>query len=167
MLSGVNRGSNVAEDITHSGTIAAAMEATLCGVTAIAMSQGFSMWDPKAKVNWQVAERYGADLIHQLVSQTIPPNILLNLNFPDLPEGEEVAGIRLCPMGRRVTGKQLDERFDAKGRPYYWVSWMGKGSDEFPNSDIASLSENFITITPLNLDLTDYKVMEQLREHIE
>jgi 5'-nucleotidase len=167
VLSGVNRGMNVAEDITHSGTVAAAMEGTLCGVPSIALSQAFAMWDLDVKVRWDLPEKYAADVIRNIMRAGIPPGILMNVNFPDCPAAK-CKGVKMAYTGRRHTAKQLDAKEDKKGRPYYWIHWGDEALSELqPGSDLAALQEGYITVTPINLDLTDYKVLEQMREHLE
>jgi len=166
VLSGVNRGSNVGEDVTHSGTLAAAMEGTLCGIPSIGFSQAFSMWDAKAAVPWATAEKYAPEIIRKILKQGVPKHIFINVNFPDLP-AEKVKGVVTAPQGRRTVGKALDARMDAKGRPYFWIHWLDKDEKSAPGSDISRLDEGYITVTPLCLDLTDYKLMETLRETLE
>ncbi len=166
VLSGVNRGSNVAEDITHSGTIAAAMEGTLCGIPSIAMSLAFSMWEAQPQLHWKIAEAMGEEIIRKIMSIGIPPNILMNVNFPDCPP-EVCKGIKPAPTGRRHNSKQLDERLDAKHRPYYWIHWGDEERDmQRPGVDLSCIADHYISITPINLDLTDYKTLEILREYL-
>lgn len=165
VLSGVNRGSNVAEDITHSGTIAAAMEGTLCGVPSIAMSLAFSMWDAQPTIHWDIPESFGEEVIRKIMSVGLPANVLMNVNFPDCPPAE-CKGMKFAPTGRRHNSKQLDERFDAKHRPYYWIHWGDEERDrQRPGVDLSCVADKYISLTPINLDLTDYKVMEMMREH--
>lgn len=167
VLSGVNRGANVAEDITHSGTVAGAMEGTLCGVPSIAMSQEFSMWEATPIVQWDLPREKGAEVVRQIMGIGIPPGILMNVNFPDCSPAL-CQGVRMAPTGRRQHGKQLDERLDRKSRPYYWIHWGDNEQDVLhPGSDLAALRDKYIGITPINLDLTDYEVLEVMREHLE
>lgn len=167
VLSGVNRGSNLAEDITHSGTVAAAMEGTLCGVPSIAMSLAFSMWDAAPTLHWELPAQRGAEIVRQIMSIGIPQNILMNVNFPDCPP-EDCKGVRVAPTGKRHNTKQLDERTDAKHRPYYWIHWGDEDKDkEREGVDLSCVAEKYISITPINLDLTDYEVMEWMRGQIE
>ncbi len=166
VLSGVNRGHNLAEDITHSGTIAAAMEGTLCGIPSIAMSLSFEMDETKPKVRWQTPAAHGANVVRKICQAGIPKGMLMNVNFPDC-EPDDVQGIRMSYTGRRGGSKHLDVRQDIKGHPYYWVHW---GDDEVkhqPGSDLVAISEKAISVTPINLDLTDYKTLEHMREVIE
>ncbi len=167
VLSGVNRGANVAEDITHSGTVAGALEGTLCGVPSIAMSQEFSMWEAQAIVQWDLPREMGAEVVRKIMSIGIPSGVMMNVNFPDCGPGL-CHGIRMAPTGRRQHGKQLDERKDRRDRPYYWIHWGDNEQDVLhPGSDLACMNEKYISITPINLDLTDYEVMEIMREHME
>ena len=166
ILSGVNRGSNVAEDVTHSGTLAATMEGTLCGIPSIAMSQAFALWDPKSTISWDVPAAIGADLVRKVMAAGIPENIFININYPDVPLAE-LKGIKVAPQGRRITGKNLDERHDIHGRPYYWIHWLDKDGSDLKGSDIVCLNDGYVTVTPLCLDLTDYKMMEVLRESLK
>ena len=166
ILSGVNRGFNVAEDITHSGTVAAAMEGTLCGVPSIAMSLKFEMDETMPEVRWHTPAAKGADVVRRIMQAGIPKNILVNVNFPDC-EPDEVAGIKMAYTGKRGIGKNLDIRHDIKGHPYYWVFWGDEKIELNKGSDLAAVAENYISVTPINLDLTDYKILEKMREFIE
>ncbi len=163
VLSGVNRGANLAEDVTYSGTIAAAMEGTLLEVPSIAFSLNMQDGeDPR----WNVAEKFGAEVVRKLVSQQWPDNTLINVNFPDVPPSQ-VKGIKLAPLGKRQINEKVVKRLDPKGRPYYWVGGPLKDDYDRPGVDLVWINEGYITITPLGLDLTDYKQMERLREHME
>lgn len=167
VLSGVNRGCNLGEDVTHSGTVAAAMEGTLCGVPSIALSLLFEMDAVSPTVRWQVAEKLGAAVVQKIVKAGIPKGVLMNVNFPDC-EPDECKGIRMVHSGRRNAGKQLDTRKDRKGRPYYWIHWSPESMDPSDTtSDLAVILQHYVTVTPINLDLTDYRVMEMMRSHIE
>lgn len=166
VLSGVNRGHNLAEDITHSGTIAAAMEGTLCGVPSIALSLSFQMDETSPQVNWQTPAAHGAKVISKICAAGIPAGKLMNVNFPDC-EPDDVQGIRMSYTGRRGGSKNLDVRHDIKGHPYYWVHW---GDDEIahqPGSDLAAIIDKYISVTPINLDLTDYEALEKMRGVLE
>ncbi len=166
VLSGVNRGHNVAEDITHSGTIAAAMEGTLCGIPSIAMSLSFEMDETAPAIHWETPKAHGAQTVRKICAAGIPKGMLMNVNFPDC-EAAQVQGTRMAYTGRRGGSKNLDVRHDIKGHPYYWVHWGDNEVAEQPGSDLAALADKFISITPINLDLTDYKILEELREAVE
>jgi len=159
ILSGINNGSNVGDDVTYSGTIAAAMEGTLLGVPSIAFSQ---LTDDRGDVLWQIAEKHAPDLIKKLIKTGWPKGTLINVNFPHCPPGK-VKGIKLCPQGKRRISVALTERADPKGRPYFWIGGERDNTPEQPNVDIAFLHAGYITVTPIGMDLTDYKTLEKLR----
>ena len=151
MLSGVNRGSNLADDVTYSGTIAAAMEATLLGVPAIALSQHYINGD--APIPWNTAEAHGPDVIRRLVAAGWPDDVLINVNFPDV-DAAAFEGISVCRQGRYKFGDILTERLDPRGRPYYWIGEMRNTRKEVPGTDVAAINRGAIAVTPLCLDLT-------------
>ncbi len=159
LLSGVNRGSNVGDDVTYSGTIAAAMEGTMLGVPSIAFSQ---LYDDREDVPWDVAEHFAPGLIKKLVKAGWPDNTLINVNFPNCAIAK-VKGVRVCPQGKRLVNVALSERIDPKGRPYYWIGGERDNASDSAESDIAMLEDGYITVTPICLDLTDYKTMEAIR----
>lgn len=166
VLSGINRGHNLAEDITHSGTIAAAMEGTLCGVPSIALSLSFEMDETAPTIRWECPKAHGAEVIRKIMAAGIPQGRLMNVNFPDCAP-KDVKGIRMAYTGRRGGSKNLDVRQDIKGHPYYWVHW---GDDEIkhqPGSDLAAITEKYISVSPINLDLTDYEALEHMRKVME
>lgn len=166
VLSGVNRGHNLAEDITHSGTIAAAMEGTLCGIPSIALSLSFEMDDTAPPVRWQTAKAHGVEAVRTVCAAGIPEGMLMNVNFPDC-EPDEVKGTRMTHTGRRGVAKSLDARHDIKGHPYFWVHWGDQNYAYQKGSDLAAIADKYISFSPINLDLTDYNVMETLRAEVE
>jgi 5'-nucleotidase len=154
VLSGVNRGQNVAEDVTYSGTVAGAMEGTILGVPSIALSQAYGPGGRK-EVRWHCAERHGPGIIEKILQEGIPPDILLNVNFPDC-EPDEVEGLAVTVQGQR--NQQLlaiDERLDGRGNPYFWIAFSKGRSEPGNGTDLKALAERRISVTPLRLDLTD------------
>ena len=159
VLSGINRGSNAGDDITYSGTVAGAMEGAMLGVKSIAFSQ---FYDDPESIHWANTERFGPDLIRSLVAKEWPKNTFMNVNMPDcLPE--EVKGVRVCPMGKRIMNIKLLERLDPKQRPYFWLGGERDNTSDREGVDLDFLARGYITVTPLNLDLTDYKALELVR----
>ncbi|MSP68458.1 MAG: 5'/3'-nucleotidase SurE [Alphaproteobacteria bacterium] len=150
VLSGVNRGGNLADDVTYSGTIAAAMEATLLGVPAIALSQ--TVRDDEA-VHWSTAEQVGPDLIRKLFRHGWPRDVLINVNFPDVAP-DQVSGVRLTVMGRRKVGDLLPERIDPRGRPYYWIGAMRTDEISRADTDLAAIRARAVSVTPIGMDMT-------------
>lgn len=155
ILSGVNRGQNVAEDVTYSGTIAAAMEGTLLGIPSIALSQAYGPESGRKNIHWQCAETHAAGVIRKILDCGIPRDILVNVNFPDCPP-EEVNGVDITSQGKRDTGlMQVDERVDGRGNPYFWVAFSRGNFTPSDGSDLHALAAKKISVTPLRLDLTD------------
>ena len=158
LLSGVNRGSNVADDVTYSGTIAAAMEGTILNVPSIAISLH---GDNPEKFHWQTAEKLAPDLIKKLFAIGWKKQTLININFPDCAV-EKVQGVQVCSQGKRLVNVKLSERADPKGRPYFWLGGERDNTPEKTGVDIDYLDSNFITITPIGMDLTDYESMADI-----
>lgn len=159
VLSGVNRGGNLGEDVTYSGTIAAAMEATLFDIPAIAMSQvrqhgGYP-------VKWNTAETHGADVVRQLVSATWPSGVLMNVNFPNV-EAAAVIGVKVVRQGRREGGIEVVEATDPVGRPYLWIGDFPSDESVEPDTDLAAVMHGAIAVTPLHLDLTHDQALRQI-----
>lgn len=158
VLSGINRGSNVGDDVTYSGTIAAAMEGTMLEIPSIALSQ---LGD--GKMQWETTVQHAPKLIKKLLAAGWPKNTLINLNFPDCAPAK-VKGVKVCPQGKRLMRVNLSERVDPKGRPYFWIGGERDDRPSHPGVDIDWLEKGYITVTPINMDLTDYPTMEKIRK---
>ena len=161
ILSGVNSGSNVADDVTYSGTIAGAMEGTLLGIRAIAISQAYS-FDGKRIVPYEVCEAHAPAILAKLSELPLPQGVFLNLNFPNCPV-DEVDGVEITRQGKLTHGLWIDERADGRGFPYYWLRFGRKVDDLVEGSDILALQQKRISLTPLHLDLTAHAAMTALR----
>lgn len=159
VLSGVNHGCNIAEDVTYSGTIAAAMEATLLGVRSIALSQDIP---PHSAVDFGPAEHWAAKVIEKVIAVEWPSEVLVNVNFPSCP-AIEVKGIEVVPQGPRKIGDELFERTDPRGRSYFWIGMARLAETAPANSDTSSLAEGNVTVTPIHMNLTHEGLMEPLR----
>lgn len=163
VLSGVNRGANLAEDVTYSGTVAAAMEATLLGVPAIAMSQVLSFGHP---VKWATAENHAPPLIRKLVKAGWPRNVLLNINFPDVV-AESVKGVKVTTQGQRdLSDMVMDKRVDARGFPYYWIGFRRDIGVPEAGTDMDAIAKGYVSLTALQLNLTDEATMAALKKAI-
>ena len=164
VLSGVNRGRNAAEDVTYSGTVAGAMEGTVLGIPSFALSQAYS-FSTKRAPPWDTAIHHAPDVIRRVLKTGMPRDVLVNVNFPDCA-AEAVTGIAVAVQGKRDQELlRIDARHDGRGNPYYWIAF-GRGgvAGAAPGSDLAALSENRISVTPLRLDLTDEPFMTKLAE---
>jgi 5'/3'-nucleotidase len=152
VLSGVNRGSNIADDVTYSGTVAGAMEGCALGIPSIALSQSFGVTADEARMS--VAAFHGPALIARLIEAGWPSDVLLNVNFPDLPH-LQVKGVAVTRQGKSDThGTRIVERADARGIPYYWLGFERSRTAPPPGTDLAALREGRISVTPLHLNLT-------------
>ncbi len=160
VLSGVNIGANMADDVTYSGTVAGAMEGTLQGIRSMALSQAYSHVVGEA-VAWDVVERHAPALIRNLLTVDLPDGTLLNLNFPKC-SADAVAGTEVTSQGKLDFGLTIDERSDGRGFPYFWLRFGERFGDFRAGTDIHALRENRISVTPLKLDLTDYAVQDRL-----
>ena len=161
ILSGVNSGSNVADDVTYSGTIAGAMEGTLLGIRSIALSQGYSVSEEGRTVRWETTEAHAPGLLKKLIALPLPDNVFLNLNFPNCAP-DEVAGVSVTSQGRITHGLWLDERKDGRGFPYFWLRFGREASEIREGTDIAALRSNHISVTPLHMDLTAHALKDQI-----
>ncbi len=159
VLSGVNRGSNVGDDITYSGTVAGAMEGVLLDVPSIAISQ---LFNDDRNVHWQTALVHAPAIIARLMEAGFPPKTLINLNFPDCPP-DRVKGVRVARQGQRSMRVALHARVDPKNRPYFWIGGARENEAE-PDTDIALLDQGYITLTPIQLDLTHNAALAELRQ---
>jgi 5'-nucleotidase len=160
VLSGVNDGANMADDITYSGTVAGAIEGTLQGVRSIAVSQA-ARKDNGRFTPWEVTEAHAADLLRKLIEVELPDGTFLNVNFPHCAP-EEVKGVEVTSQGKLDFGLIIDPREDGRGRPYYWLKFSERKGNFRDGTDIQALKENKISVTPLKLDLTDYSVQDRL-----
>ncbi|MGQ0507784.1 MAG: 5'/3'-nucleotidase SurE [Myxococcaceae bacterium] len=152
MVSGINHGANLADDVTYSGTVAAAMEASLLGIPAIA----FSLVSRK-QFDFGPAARFARSFVQSVINQK-PPKMLLNVNIPG---GVEPAGYRVTRLGKHSYGYDVVENEDPRGRKYYWIGGTSFQHDDIPGSDCnAVFEEKIVSVTPLQLDLTDVKSLD-------
>ena len=166
VLSGVNRGQNIADDVTYSGTIAAAMEGTALGIKSIALSQAYGI-ESGRNVPWEVASEHGAAIVEKLYELNLGPEVLLNVNFPDC-RPEQVEGTSVTRQGKRDQNLMLvDERTDARGRNYYWLGFRRELSNPADGTDLKAVYNRRISVTPLHMNLTQLEAMEALRSAIE
>lgn len=159
VLSGVNWGANLAEDVTYSGTVAAAMEGTLFGIKSFALSQVYRGRD---RIKWQTAEHFAPDLIRKLYALDWADDLLININFPDC-EPEAVLGHEVTFQGRREgEGDPLEERLDPRGHPYVWIGLQSFGKTFEPGSDLQAIVDNKISVTPIHMNLTHRESFDDL-----
>lgn len=162
VISGINRGANLGDDVTYSGTIAAAIEAVILGVPAVALSQHYEDGQP---IRWSTAEDWTPKVMKKLEGVDIPANTLLNINFPDVASGE-VNGIEVTWQGARKLGDLIQPGSDPKGDPYYWIGSMRTAEKFRKGSDLHTVYAGSISVTPLTTDLTDRRSMRALKDKL-
>jgi 5'-nucleotidase len=163
VLSGVNKGRNVAEDVVYSGTIAGALEGTILGLPSFALSQEFSV-ETRERPPWDTARKFGPDILRKVIAAGIPKDTVINVNFPACAP-EDVLGIRVTRQGKRNLGfLKIDERKDGRGNPYFWIGFERTAMMDTPaeGTDLAALRERYVSVTPLRLDRTNEAFSEAL-----
>jgi 5'-nucleotidase len=151
LLSGINRGANLAEDITYSGTAAAAMEGALLGIRSIALSQVFAFGGP---VHWKTARVFTPSLLRRLLACSWEAGTFVNVNFPDVPP-ERVVGTRVTSQGRRLPGSfRPVRRVDEREFPYYWIKLSYNVGELEEGTDLHAIAANEVSVTPMHLDFT-------------
>lgn len=159
VISGINAGANMGDDVLYSGTVAAAMEGRFLGKPSIAISlAGDQHFDSAAKVLLQVLDRF---LQHQLDSNTI-----ININVPDLPY-EQIKGIKVTRLGRRHASEPAVKSTDPRGGVIYWIGPAGNAADAGAGTDFAAVEQGYVSITPLQIDLTHYAMLDAMRDWLD
>jgi 5'-nucleotidase len=162
ILSGINSGSNTADDVTYSGTIAGAMEGTMLGIRSIALSQAYIVRGEERVVPWETAEALAPALIDRLIGTDLPKGVFLDVNFPNCRPDEAGAAI-VTTQGKLSYGLWVEQRADGRGFPYYWLRFgRENAADMVDGSDMAALRDRHVSVTPLKLDLTAREVMGEL-----
>jgi 5'-nucleotidase len=160
VMSGINPNANIGHDVTYSGTVTAAMEAVISDVPGIAVS--LDSKPGHGELDYGPAARIAARVASQVIANLLPEGVLLNVNVPCLPE-EQIKGIQITRQGLRVYHDALDARKDPRGRPYYWIGGEFPTGVEEDGTDVGALGEGFVSVTPLQLDLTAYKALDKLK----
>jgi len=161
VVSGINHGENLGEDITYSGTVSAAMEGTLLGIPSIAVSIS-----AKTGFHYETACHYALRLTKKVLKLSLPEGVLLNVNIPNLAL-KDVKGLRVTRQGKRIYGEKIVEKTDPRGKKYYWIGGNELGYVDIPDSDIIAVREGYVSVTPIKLDLTYYAYLDKLRADLE
>lgn len=157
VVSGINQGPNMGHDITYSGTVAAAMEATVWDIPAIAVS--LDSFDPARP--YEAAARFAARLARKVLAGGLPQNTFLNVNVPAIAD-EEIRGVLMTRLGKRLYQDELISRKDPRGRDYYWVGGAPPSGIIEDGTDIGAVANGYISVTPLSMDMTDYRLLHHL-----
>ena len=154
VVSGINPNANLGQDVTYSGTVTAAMEAVIAGIPGLAIST-----DAGSPPNFDSAARVAAEVVRALARAGLPPDTLLNVNAP-----QDYTGFRITRQGRRIYRDELVERHDPRGKPYYWIGGEAPTGVDEPGTDFGALRAGYVSVTPLQLDLTHHKAMDILKK---
>ena len=157
VVAGINSGPNLGDDVSYSGTVGAALEGTLLEVPSFAISLVLT-----GGYHFEVAANFGGLLAERILQEGLPRNVYLNVNIPDLPLNE-IRGVEITKQGKRIYGKEIQERMDPRGEKYYWIAGENLSGISEEGTDIAAIEHKKISITPLSLDRTDYGMIEVLK----
>lgn len=158
VFAGINHGANLGDDVLYSGTVAAATEGRFLGLPAVAISMVGS--DPQY---FDTAVRVAVKIIQRLIDQPLAKDILLNVNVPDIP-WSEIKGFQSTRLGQRHKAEPVIKTQDPRGRAIYWVGPPGAEQDAGPGTDFYAVSQNYVSVTPLQLDLTRYDALDTLKD---
>ncbi|MER2603004.1 MAG: 5'/3'-nucleotidase SurE [Candidatus Competibacter phosphatis] len=161
VVSGINSGPNMGDDVIYSGTVAAAMEGRFLGLPAIAISQA-----APCPQHFETAARVAVWLVRRLRERPLPPDSILNVNVPDVP-WEQLAGFRVVRLGHRHKSEPVVKSTDPRGRPIYWVGPAGPEQDAGPDTDFHAVRAGYVAITPLQVDLTRHGALTTLTQWLQ
>ncbi len=162
VISGINPNANLGHDVTYSGTVTAAMEAVIAGVPGVAISLD-SPENHKGALYYRTAAAVAHQVASQVLEKGLPKGVLLNVNVPYLRQ-DQLKGVLITRQGLRVYRDELDRRLDPRGRPYYWIGGQAPTGVEEPGTDFGALRSGYVSITPLQLDLTAYSAISELEQ---
>ena len=160
VVSGINAGANLGDDVIYSGTVAAAVEARYLGMPSIAFSLAGDC------INFEAAGKIAARIVQHMLRYPAQNDLILNVNIPDLPY-EQIKGIKVCRLGTRHPSRALIKSADPRGRTIYWVGEVGDEHDAGPGTDFHAIREGYVSITPLDVNLTKNNSMDDVRHWAE
>ena len=160
VVSGINHGANLGDDVVYSGTVAAAIEGRFLGLPALAVS----LAGHEAR-HFHSAARVARQLVLELREQTTPADLILNVNVPDLPL-EEIQGLQVTRLGNRHKSEPVIKAEDPRGKPIYWIGPAGPEADAGPGTDFWAVKNGFVSVTPIHIDLTQHKMLDSLSQWV-
>lgn len=164
VASGINRGANLGDDITYSGTVSAAIESTILGIPAFAVSLVI-LPQTKPPYHYGNASRISSEVGRYILGNSLPYDTLLNVNVPDVP-AEQLKGIKVTRQGKRIYDESIQETLDPHGEKHYWIGGGQPYWEHGEDTDIQAVTEKMISITPLHLDLTNYTALDFLKQRL-
>jgi 5'-nucleotidase len=162
IISGVNRGANLGNDIYYSGTVAAAREGAYFGTKAIAFSLCLGHHLEKTSMHWDTAVHFAKLFVPMALKKEYPLNHVLNVNVPNLPVAQ-IKGVKISKQGMRYYSDDITDRVDPRNRHYYWLGGEYKGFENIPGSDCVHVDQGYVSVTPLKIDSTAYDLMEDFK----
>lgn len=163
IISGINEGANLSDDVWYSGTVAAAMEGRFLGIPSLAVSL---VSDESRNYHYETAAQVVVNLIDSVLSKTLPHRTFLNVNVPDVPF-EQLKGYEVTALGKRHSAQPTIRAADPRGKDIYWVGPVGEASDDRPGTDFYAVNQNKVSLTPLKIDLTDHEMFDQLQSWVK
>ncbi|HNT36790.1 MAG TPA: 5'/3'-nucleotidase SurE [bacterium] len=168
VVAGINSGANMGDDVTYSGTVAAALEGTLLGLPSIAVSLENRMHRAhspaeKTDLHYETAACFAGQLVKRVMQTGLPKGILLNANVPNLPH-DQIAGVRVTRLGKRIYNDRIERRVDPQGREYFWLAGEIPGYHAEEGTDFAAVEANCISVTPLRFEMTSLDSIPQLQD---
>lgn len=161
VVSGINRGANLGDDITYSGTVSAAIESTIMGIPAFAIS--LVTKDKNLTISYDAPAKIAYLIANYILENSLPYDTFLNVNVPDIPF-KKIKGIKLTRQGKRIYDNSIHETFDPHGEKYFWIGGGSPYWEHGEDTDIQAIEENYISVTPLHLDFTNYEALKFLKE---
>lgn len=162
IVSGINNGGNMGDDITYSGTVAAAIEGTLLGILSLAISFAGKTQSHKKSLRLEEVAQFTQRLASQVLKKGLPPDTFLNVNVPNSPK---IKGIKLTRQGKRVYDNSIQEMLDPRGRKHFWIGGGVPMWELGEDTDFEAVQSDFISVTPIHLDLTNYKALKHMKNH--
>jgi 5'-nucleotidase len=164
VVSGINKGANLGDDITYSGTVSAAIESTIMGIPAFAVSLAVQHQSLR-HMNFEPAAKIAAQIGSYILMQSLPYDTLLNANIPDVPY-EAIKGVKLTRQGKRIYDDSIQETFDPQGQKHYWIGGGNPYWEHGEDTDIQAVQDHYVSITPIHLDLTNYDALQFLKDRL-
>jgi 5'-nucleotidase len=158
VMSGINRGANLGDDITYSGTVSAAIEGTMFGIPSIAIS----LINDK-QYHYETASHFASQLVPLVLEQSLPNDTLLNVNIPNRPR-DQIRGVKITRQGKRIYDNSIQETYDPWGDKHYWIGGGKPSWERGEDTDIDAIRTDYISVTPIHLDLTNYEALGILRK---
>jgi len=161
-LSGINHGANHSINVIYSGTMSAALEASIEGIPSV----GLSLLDPSLEADFTGAKKYARLIVESLLKKTLDKHLCLNVNFPAIPP-ELIKGVKVCRQAYAKYEEDFEERTDPAGKKYYWLTGEFINFDEKPDTDVWALASNYVSVVPVQFDLTNYRLKDRLEKELQ